>query len=218
MSDTVEEVASAGGALQTLIHQFSDPLSFYRELVQNALDAGSLHVSVTTTYDDSKEEAQISIEDSGSGMTSHVIDTQLTRLFASKKDGDLTRIGKFGIGFVSVFALGPKRVTLETACDGEAWQVEFLENGEFQRAPLQNPREGTLIRVFKDMSKEEFFTLRRDSRKTLLYWCKHVGGEILFNGEELNRPFKVEAPVLYRWSEPDTEIVMGYADDGQPFT
>lgn len=219
MSTTPEsDVAAAGGALQTLIHQFSDPLSCYRELVQNALDAGSMVVNIRVTYVHSKKQAQISVEDSGTGMTSHVIDTQLTRLFASKKDGDLTRIGKFGIGFVSVFALQPERLTLETSCDGESWLVEFLDNGEFERRPLTEPREGTLIRVFKSMSFADFQRLRDDSRKTILYWCKHVGGEILFNDEELNREFTVDAPVVYRWQEPDTEIVLGYPKDGQSFT
>ena len=217
MSQPESEVASAGGALKTLIHQFSDPLSFYRELVQNALDAGSMHVDVHLTYDESTGQAQIAIEDGGVGMNANVIDTQLTRLFASKKDGDLTRIGKFGIGFVSVFALQPERVTLETWAEGDGWLVEFLDNGEFERRSLTQPREGTLIRIFKSMDRLKFETLQTDSRKTLLYWCKHVGGEILFNGESLNRDFTVDSPVPYRWSEPDTEIVIGYPPDGQSF-
>lgn len=218
MTENDAEVASAGGALATLIHQFSDPLSFYRELVQNALDAGSLHVEVHLTYHQDEGQAEISIEDGGHGMDANVIDTQLTRLFASKKDGDLTRIGKFGIGFVSVFALKPERVTLETWSDDKGWLVEFLDNGEFERRPLTYPREGTLIRVFKSMSPVEFATLVEESRETLLYWCKHVKGEIMLNGEVLNRPFTAPAPVVYKWSEPDTEIVLGYPPDGQPFT
>ena len=35
----------------------------------------------------------------GEGMNEEIIDHQLTRLFASGKAGDLTKIGKFGIGF-----------------------------------------------------------------------------------------------------------------------
>ena len=217
MSQPESEVASAGGALKTLIHQFSDPLSFYRELVQNALDAGSMHVDIHLTYDEATKQAQIAIEDGGVGMNAHVIDTQLTRLFASKKDGDLTRIGKFGIGFVSVFALQPERVTLETWAEGDGWLVEFLDNGQFERRRLAQPREGTLIRIFKSMDRIKFETLQTESRKTVLYWCKHVGGEILFNGESLNRDFTVDSAVPYRWSEPDTEIVIGYPPDGQSF-
>ena len=176
-----------------------------------------MHVDIHLTYDDSTKQAQIAIEDGGVGMNAHVIDTQLTRLFASKKDGDLTRIGKFGIGFVSVFALQPERVTMETWAEGDGWLVEFLDNGEFERRRLTQPREGTLIRIFKSMDRLKFETLQTDSRKTLLYWCKHVGGEILFNGESLNRPFTVDSPVPYSWSEPDTEIVIGYPPDGQSF-
>lgn len=212
-----ENVAVAGGALKTLIHQFADPFSFYREVVQNALDAGSRHVHIDLSYDPDTRRAQICIEDGGSGMTEHVIDTQLTRLFASKKDGDLTRIGKFGIGFVSIFALAPERVTLETWSEGEGWLVEFLEDGQFERRPLGNPREGTLVRIFKSMDPLEFQLFRRQSRDTVVYWCKHVDGEILFDGELLNQEFGVDTPVSYRWSVPDTDIVIGYPEDGQSF-
>lgn len=73
-------VVAAGAALDTLIHQFSDPLSFYREMVQNSLDAGSPRVDINV-----REEAGqmvVSVEDWGKGMTAEVIDTQLTRLFS----------------------------------------------------------------------------------------------------------------------------------------
>ena len=33
-------------ALDQLVHQFADPLSFYREVIQNALDAGSQEVEI----------------------------------------------------------------------------------------------------------------------------------------------------------------------------
>lgn len=216
MAEKNVHIVSAGGALETLVHQFADPLSFYRELIQNALDAGSRVIEVDVTFQE-PATAVISVEDTGSGMTAQIIDSQLTCLFSSEKDDDLTRIGKFGIGFVSVFAVGPDRVVLETARDGEGWRVEFLNDGSFTRSPLEQTREGTRIELFKSATPEQFEELRRRSRETLTFWCKHVDGEILFGGERVDRPLGVEATSPLLWEEPDTSIVLGYPADFKSF-
>lgn len=210
------EIIGAGSALQTLVHQFSDPLSFYRELVQNALDAGSRHVDIQMNYTE-KGQTEILVEDGGMGMTAEIIDAQLTCLFSSQKDDDLTLIGKFGIGFVSVFALGPELVTVETARDGECWRIDFFQDGSFERRHLDELREGTKIRLLKKTSREEFEKLKKRSRETVLYWCKHVNGEVSFCGEALVSPFGIEAECPLVSEEPDTEIQIGYGTDFSSF-
>ncbi len=213
---TSQEIISAGSALRTLVHQFSDPLSFYRELVQNALDAGSRQVDIQVRYTE-EGQTEITVEDTGAGMTQEIIDSQLTCLFSSRKDDDFTLIGKFGIGFVSVFALDSELVTLETARDGEAWIVDFFQDGSFERRPLKEVREGTKIRLLKATSRQEFEALKARSREVLLYWCKHVRGEISFCGERLERAFGIDVDCPLVWSEPDTEIQIGYAKDFHSF-
>ena len=42
----------------------------------------------------------IHVDDFGEGMDEAIIDAQLTRMFSSTKENDLTKIGKFGIGFL----------------------------------------------------------------------------------------------------------------------
>lgn len=211
------EIISAGGALQTLVHQFSDPLSFYRELIQNAIDAGSRVVEVELSHAPKQAQMVICVEDSGAGMTAQIIDSQLTCLFSSEKDDDLTRIGKFGIGFVSVFAMAPQRVTVETARDGEGWRIDFFQDGTFERTPLVEVREGTKIQLFKPATLAQFEELKARSREVLSYWCKHVNGEILFCGERLDQPFGVEVECPLTWTGPGSEISLGYAPDFRPF-
>ena len=97
------EPLSVDDALDRLVNQFSDSMAFFRELIQNALDAGSEEVEIDFAYEDGK--LVIHVDDWGAGMNREIIDTRLTRLFSSSKDGDRTKIGKFGIGFVSVFAI-----------------------------------------------------------------------------------------------------------------
>ena len=109
-------------AVENLVTQFSGALDFYRELVQNSIDAGSAAIEVWMEYEAGAEDdgtIAIHVDDFGEGMNEAIIDDQLTRLFSSSKDGDLTKIGKFGIGFVSIFAPDPRAVLLHTGRGGE---------------------------------------------------------------------------------------------------
>ena len=141
-------------AVENLVTQFSSALDFYRELVQNSIDAGSAAIDVWMEFlpasDSGADEGTIVIhvDDAGEGMNEAIIDQQLTRLFASSKDGDLTKIGKFGIGFVSIFAPDPRAVLLHTGRGGEAWEVLFHPDRSFTKTRLGSPVEGTQIALY----------------------------------------------------------------------
>ena len=64
-------------------------------------------------YDEESSGCFVTVKDTGEGMDSAIIETKLTRLFSSTKEDDFTKIGKFGIGFVSIFAIEPQLVVLE---------------------------------------------------------------------------------------------------------
>jgi len=189
-------VAQVDDALDELVNQFSDPLSFLRELVQNAIDAGSHEVEINTSFEPKGEggTAVVAVSDWGGGMSREIIETKLTRLFSSQKDGDRTKIGKFGIGFVSVFAIGPEVVCVDTARDGEAWRVLFDEKRAFRLLRLDEPIEGTTIRVYKSMSPQEFSGFEVAVRKTVTYWCKHAVCDIRVDGEPIAVPFAYSNP------------------------
>ncbi len=189
-------VAPVDDALDELVNQFSDPLSFLRELVQNAIDAGSHEVEITTSFEAKGDggTAVIAVSDWGGGMSRDIIETKLTRLFSSQKDGDRTKIGKFGIGFVSVFAIGPEVVCVDTARDGEAWRVLFDEKRAFRLLRLDEPIEGTTIRVYKSMSPQEFSGFEVAVRKTVTYWCKHAVCDIRVDDKPISVPFAYANP------------------------
>ncbi len=42
--------APAVDLVDELVHQFSDPFAFYRELIQNGIDAGSRRIKVTLSF------------------------------------------------------------------------------------------------------------------------------------------------------------------------
>ena len=142
---------SVASALEHLINQFSDPLSFYRELIQNAVDAGSREVDVWLEYKKGAADGEgamiIHVDDFGEGMNREIIEGRLTRLFSSGKDGDFTKIGRFGIGFVSIFAIEPDAVSLDTSRDGENWRVLFHRDKSFSLIARDETVEGTKIQI-----------------------------------------------------------------------
>ena len=110
-------------ALENLVNQFARPLDFLRELVQNSIDAGSPRVTVSIGWSAAADGGplgvvEIHVQDFGEGMDEHIIDSQLTQMFSSTKEDDLTKIGKFGIGFTSIFAIQPDAVLLRTGRHG----------------------------------------------------------------------------------------------------
>jgi hypothetical protein len=97
------------GLVADMVQQFADPYAFLRELVQNGLGAGARRIGarVERMHDG---VASTSVSDDGCGMSREVIEGPLLTLFSSSKEGDDDTIGKYGVGFVSVFALTPERV------------------------------------------------------------------------------------------------------------
>ena len=211
-------------ALDDLVAQFSDPLSFYRELIQNAVDAGSPAVDVRLELGevDAADHAvmTIHVDDFGEGMDRAIIDGRLTRLFSSGKDGDLTKIGRFGIGFVSVFAIGPDAVCLDTARGGESWRVLFEADRSFSRISRDEPVDGTHIRIIKRIPAADYEGFVERSREVLIYWCKHVDAEITFQDELVSRPLdlaETTLPCTARLDEAGTVAIAGHTTDGSSF-
>jgi len=193
-------------ALDELVNQFADPMSFLRELIQNAIDAGSEEIEVDVEFEPGKGGDGVTVvrvDDFGIGMTREIVEKRLTRLFSSAKDGDMTKIGKFGIGFVSVFAIEPEAVCVDTAREGEAWRVLFDAERRYRLIKLDEPVDGTKVKIIKKTTEEESKDLRVRARRVVDYWCKHVETEIRFGDELIRQPFDL----------PDAIVRVG-SDDG----
>jgi molecular chaperone HtpG len=124
-----------------MVRQFADPYAFLRELVQNGIDAGAsaLEVRIERAADGT---VATSVTDDGAGMSLDVIQGPLLTLFESSKEGDSKKIGKYGVGFVSVFATEPDEVQLSTWRDGQAWLVRLLKDHSYEVNDA-GPREGS---------------------------------------------------------------------------
>lgn len=202
-----------------LIEQFSEPLSCLRELVQNAIDANSGEVEIDFEYESIQTDGGgqpgrmvLHVRDFGEGMDRDLIEGRLTELFSSGKDEDYTKIGRFGIGFVSVFALEPEVVCLDTGRSGEYWRVLFDGEGNFELLSREHPVEGTHVRIVKPMSRADFTAMRGRSREVVQYWCKHARIPVRVGGEDIREPFEVEAECTATYREEGTRIVAGLTE------
>ncbi|MCA9661762.1 MAG: ATP-binding protein, partial [Myxococcales bacterium] len=198
-----------GDALDALVDQFADPWSFLRELIQNAIDAGSLEIDVLLDHDPDQGMMTIEVVDNGEGMDREIIDARLTRLFSSAKDGDYTKIGRFGIGFVSVFAIEPELVCVDTARAGEHWRVLFKKDRSFERILLNHPGEGTTVRAFLKRDEAEYAAARERAREVVRYWCRHAHVEIRFDGERISEPLSLESRCVASYEEEGTAVIVG---------
>jgi hypothetical protein len=236
MSDVGSNLAEQ--ALSNLVNQFARPLDFLRELVQNSLDAGSPRVEVWVDF--VSDVLEIHVDDYGEGMDERIIDSQLTRLFASTKENDLTKIGKFGIGFTSIFAVRPEAVLLRTGRHGEYWELVFHADRTYEKRRTDEPVTGTRITLFKRMHQPEVEPFVREARWILQYWCEHSDTPVTFwdrtSDEEaapvddndpfaafiggapqdlgpkpVNRPMELQADLSVHHETPTTRVVVGCA-------
>ncbi len=176
----------ADDALDNLVHQFARPLDFLRELVQNSIDAGTPRIEVRVRYtpaepgDDKPGVVAIHVDDWGEGMDEAIIDSQLTRMFSSTKEDDLTKIGKFGIGFTSIFAIQPDAVLLRTGRHGENWELVFHKDRSYDKVRIETPVDGTKITLLKHMPIDRVPAFCAEARWVLSYWCEHSSVPVIF--------------------------------------
>lgn len=163
------------GIVGDVIAQFADIYAFYRELVQNSIDAGTPRVEIVLTYDRSAQQITVEVRDRGEGMTRDILENQLLVLFRSTKEKDDTKIGKFGIGFASVLAPNPDVVSVHTARDGRRLTLHLyrdLTYELFDAGPATQT--GTTVELTIAMKPNEVDEFVKKSLDALHRWCRHA--------------------------------------------
>ena len=218
--------SSVGGnpakeALKALVGQFSERSAFVRELVQNSLDAGAGRIELQ--IEQQGRRLRIAVVDDGEGMDRATVEGYLLTLFRSNKERDLTKIGKFGIGFVSLFAVEPELVVVDTARDGVHHRVVFDSSYEYTLAQIDEPFEGTSVTLYLRSWGKSAGELARELRKALHYWCRYARADVIcwaksgakerwgWPEEEVAHPFAVQAPVSYLVEEDLLRAVLGFS-------
>ena len=219
--DATPDAPRDAGIVGDVIAQFADALAFYRELVQNAIDAGTAAVEVRIDHDG--DVTRVAVRDRGEGMTRDVVENQLLVLFRSTKERDATKIGKFGIGFASVLAPNPRVVTVQTSRGGARLVVHLYRDLTYQLydgGPATHS--GTTVELELAMRPEAVADFIAASRRALERWCRHasVPIELVAGGQttRIDRPLALDdALVEVRGGRGTLACVVGVARDGEPY-
>lgn len=185
------------GAVAEMVRQFADPYAFVRELVQNSIDAGTTALAVRVER--AAGIATTALIDDGAGMTRETIDGPLLTLFNSSKEGDSSKIGKYGVGFVSVFAIDPDNVEVDTWRDGERYRIRLFRDHRYEiekLAPIEDS--GTVVTLHQPMDAEKFDEHRRRLEMALSRWCRFAAVPIQFTSVDHDRN---DAPATRRIDE-----------------
>lgn len=215
------KLTAEAGIVDDMVRQFADPYAFLRELVQNGIDAGAtaIEVRVERAVDGA---VVTSVADDGCGMSRAIIEGPLLTLFESSKESDATKIGKYGIGFVSVFALAPERVEVRTRTAAESWLVRLFGDHSFElEEGTIRPGTGSEVTLVQTMTVEDFASHARLTKEGLFHWCRHAHVPItlsIVDGEgggettTVNMPLSVQAAASVTIVEGDERFVVGLGD------
>nr|WP_240807853.1 ATP-binding protein [Polyangium spumosum] len=202
-----------------MVRQFADPHAFVRELVQNSIDAGA--TAIVVRIERAGASVTTVVEDDGAGMDRAVIEGPLLTLFNSSKEGDSSKIGKYGVGFVSVFAVDPEVVEIDTWRAGVSHRVRLFRDHRYELERLA-PREGsgTRVSLHQTMDAARFEEHRARIEGALLRWCRYAAVSIELQvvdpdhhegsgARRIDGPLGVPAPIFVETHRAGEHIVVG---------
>lgn len=207
--------AASDGVVADLVRQFADPFAFVRELVQNAIDSGATRIDVIAEHDGT---ARLSVVDDGAGMSRSIVEGPLLTVFSSAKEGS-GAIGKYGVGFVSVFAIEPDEVWVDTRTANEAWRLKVRPDHSYELSEAERRAgTGTRVTLAKVMTRAEFEQLAAQCHIAVRRWCRHCLVPLYWTYDmvpvRIDGPIAIEAPTYVEQHDADAHYVVAPQGDG----
>lgn len=206
-------------AVGQMVRQFADPMAFLRELVQNSLDADAREITVRLEHDRGTDTTHVSVRDDGTGMDQDVIERSLLVLFRSTKEDDPSKIGKFGVGFFSVFAMQPEVVLVDTGTRGNSEGLRLTLRPDFTwEIESIAPRRGTVVTLVLPRVADGFERFIERTLDALRRWCPHVSVPLLVEWdariERIDRPFALDGEVCVTVTQQKARHALAVSPDG----
>lgn len=188
---------------------------FLRELVSNAADAldkvrfrmlteknlRDQELPLEIRIEANKDENMLIISDTGIGMSkeelienigtiAHSGSMSFLKHIAENQDkkADINLIGKFGVGFYSVFMVARQVdiITLSAYPDKEAYLWSSQGDGKYKIAPIQKEKRGTEIRIHLKEGESQF--LEENRIKTIIQkYSDFISYPIQLEGKQINK-------------------------------
>jgi DNA repair exonuclease SbcCD nuclease subunit len=182
---------------------YPNPLTFVRELIQNAVDACNrqkdrhslIHPSIIVSIN--TQEGYFEVSDEGDGMTKRIVKEQFAIIGKSisqeynEATHNFNLISQFGIGFISTFIAAEKIyvATKNESDDLISFQIEDVFRGftyQNSTADFDHPigNNGTVVRVYV---KRNFNAIQLFEQTK--FYCRHIENlKIYLNGIIQNFP------------------------------
>ncbi len=226
-ADSYEFQAEVRQLLDILTHSlYTHRDVFIRELVSNATDAldkarfknvkgekisnPELDFEINITLD--KDKKTFTISDTGVGMTKEELienigtiarsgTSEFVKQLAKNNKENINLIGRFGVGFYSVFMAGEQvEITTKSASIDEPayiWKSDGRGAFEITSAP-EKVKRGTTIKVFLRKDAEEFAE-KYQVQSAIEKYSNFISFPIKLDGEQINKVSAI-------WREPKTNI------------
>lgn len=217
------------GIVGDVIAQFADPYAFYRELVQNSIDAGSTEVHVELNYDEASEKLRASVRDRGEGMSRDVIENQLLVLFRSTKEKDKSKIGKFGVGFKSVLSPNPDIVIVHSVREGKKHTLHLYRDLTYDLFDAgRATQSGTTVELELPTPRDEIEEIENKTELALRRWCRHASVPITLTIRrgDMKKELRIDGPLGFGTGHLEVRkeldggeliVVAGIPVKGQPY-
>ncbi len=212
--ETFEYKAEMKQLLHLIVHSlYTHPEIFLRELISNASDAlnkvrflkltsqnildaeGPLHATITVD----RQESTFRIEDTGIGMTREDLVNRIGTVASSgtlefvkqaKEGGEgasADLIGKFGVGFYSIFMVTDEVVVETRHADPESKGYRWTSNGEgtYTIEEIDKPTRGTTI-SFKFKDEFDDFSDEYRIKNIIKKYSNFVDFPVFVGSEEVN--------------------------------
>lgn len=218
-----------------------DEMNFFSKLSSAAKESSPIEKII-----DSNATASLTIEaeDFGNGMTLEDGERYLKKIFGTSKAEDIEKTGRFGVGFISVFAFEPDKVMVESTKGGESWEQVFYHSEEqkkkwlatekqkdpsleIEESDLKNLLPGATFRpehprkkgtrvtiVLNNRSVDEVKTIIKEAKEHITIDLQHREEPIYVQGEKVNGEFDIPAGVKVRFGTKKIEGIVGLVELG----
>ncbi len=170
--------------------------------MQNAIDDAGAKTDRDPPSTSPTDAVSTSVTDDGVGMTLATLEGPLVTAFSSGKEGDDTKIGRYGVGFLSVLAVEPMRVVVATHRAEGAYVMTLAPDRSYVIDEEPNPGgAGTTVTLVMRLVGEARDRHAANVCAAAKRWCEHVRIPLTFardhaEAERIDRPFAVDGPIV----------------------
>jgi molecular chaperone HtpG len=230
MSDQSAQTFEFKAEIQQLLHILTHSLYshreiFIRELISNAADAldkvrfksikgesmADPNLEFSIRIDVDEKDKTFVLRDTGIGMSksemvenigtiAHSGTSEFLRQMAVQNESGVNLIGRFGVGFYSVFMAADKVELISRSAQEEEPPHRWISDGkgQFEIEPVTEATRGTSIKVFLREDAEEFCQKFR-VESIIKKYSNFVPFPIYLNGEQINTISAI-------WREPKAQV------------